>query len=133
MQVVTAEQSAVGVLDTASALIGLKSPEIRAIAIPALIVRFIILVLFLESDSPAKPILLLLFMRPIAERLIIGKTAAAKLWVLDCAGDISISINHLYRASNSNRSAGGIDNDLWIFAHHYRFGLIEIIAQGLRT
>ena len=62
-------------------------------------------------------------MRSIAEGFILGKAATAELWILNCAGDIAISINKIHSSGNANRSTIGIDKDLCVIAHVLTDGL----------
>ena len=73
----------------------------------------------------------LLFMRPIAERLIFGEAAAAELRIFDGASYVAISIDEVHCPSNTDRSALGIYKYLDVVAHSY--DLVEVIAKCLRT
>lgn len=66
-------------------------------------------------------------MRPVAERLIFREAAPAKLWVLDSAGDIAISIDEIHGSCDADRSALRIDEYFDVLRH----GLVEVIAKGL--
>ena len=75
-------------------------------------------------------------MGPVAERLLFREATAAELRIFDSTGDLSISIDELHSASNSDRSALGINEsfnliNVYIVAHGY--GLVEVIAKRLRT
>ncbi len=75
-------------------------------------------------------------MGPVAERLLFREATAAELRIFDSTGDLSISIDELQSASNSDRSALGINERLhlinvYIVTHGY--GLVEVIAKRLRT
>jgi len=80
--------------------------------------------------------LALLFMRTIAEWLLLREAASAELRVLNCAGDIAIRIDEIHSACNSDRSTLRINEsfdliNVGIVTHGY--GLIEIVAKCLRT
>ena len=75
-------------------------------------------------------------MRSVAERLLLREATPTELWILNCAGDIAISIDKLNYSSDADRSALRINEGLHLInvefvAHGY--GLIEIVAQRLRT
>ena len=74
-------------------------------------------------------------MRAVAEGLILREATAAEFWVFDGAGDIAISIDEIHGASDADRSALGINEDLCVLriviAHGH--GLVEIVAERLRT
>ena len=62
-------------------------------------------------------------MRTIAEGLIFREAAAAELWVLNCAGDITFAIDEINGSGNTKRSALGIDKDFCVIAHLMTVGL----------
>ncbi len=75
-------------------------------------------------------------MRAIAVRLIIREAAPAEFWVLDSVGDIAIGIDEVDCASDADGSAFRVykspDRISWL-AFRHGYGLIEIVAQSLRT
>ncbi len=73
----------------------------------------------------------LLFMRTVAEWLLLREAASAEFRVLNSACDIAISINEIDSACNANRPTLGIDESFHILRHVY--GLVEVIAKRLRT
>ncbi len=62
-------------------------------------------------------------MRTIAEGLIFRAAAAAELWILDCAGDVTFAIDEINGSGNAYRSALRIDKDLCVIAHLMTVGL----------
>ena len=65
-------------------------------------------------SSTTKLVLGLLFMRSIAVRLLLGEPTTTELRVFTGLNQISLGIDHVHGSGNSDRTALGIDKDLWI-------------------
>ena len=53
-------------------------------------------------------------MRSIAVRLLLGEPTTTELRVFTGLDEISVGIDHVHGSGNSDRTALGIDEDLWI-------------------
>ncbi len=60
-------------------------------------------------------------MRSIAVWLLFREATTAELRVLKSLNQISLGIDHIHGSSNANRTALGIDEDLWISHGAIRF------------
>ena len=90
----------------------------------------------MRQAEPRKLALVLLFMRAIAEGLLFREATATELGIFDCGGHVSISIDEIDCAGDADRSAFWVDESLdrisWL-AFRHGYGLIEIVAESLRT
>ena len=72
-------------------------------------------------SSTTKLVLGLLFMRSIAVWLLFREPTSAELRVFTGLNQISLGIDHVHGSGNSDRTALGIDEDLWISHGVIRF------------
>ena len=62
-----------------------------------------------------------LLVRAIAVWLLFRETTTAELWILSGLNEISFGIDHVDCSGNTNGTALGIDEDLWISHGLIRF------------